>query len=164
MPQGFISVGTNIDREENLPSSIFALNKKFGVLTLSSIYESEAVGFSGSPFFNQVIVFHSNLPVKEVAKILKQIEIDHGRTKNSVKFSPRTLDLDLLLYGDLIVTDGRLSIPREEITQYAFVLEPLAEIAPMLNHPVKNQTMLEMWNKFEKLNTHQSKIACSEIS
>jgi 2-amino-4-hydroxy-6-hydroxymethyldihydropteridine diphosphokinase len=128
------------------------------VLTVSSIYESDAVGFSGDAFHNLIVGFDSDLDVKAVAKQLRQIELDNGRTRDSQKFSARTLDLDLILYGDLIISDGRLQIPRDEIEKYAFVLEPLAEIAPAATHPVSGVSYGELWEKFDKTNLNQHKI------
>lgn len=159
MPRGYISIGSNIDRDFNVSSSLRALEKQFGKLIVSSLYETEPVGFTGENFYNLVVGFDSDLDAKSVAKILKQIESEHGRTKNCKKFSARTLDLDLLLYGDQIIHDGRLRIPRDEIIKYAFVLEPLAEIAPQLRHPVSQQTYAELWQKFDKTGLNQKRIS-----
>lgn len=159
MPTGYISIGSNIDRDRNISSSLCGLKRHFGDLIVSSVYETEPVGFSGDPFYNLVVGFHSELEVKAVGKLLKQIESDHGRIHNGKKFAARTLDLDLLLYGDLIITDGRLQIPRDEITRYAFVLEPLAEIAPDLKHPITKESYAELWNNFDKTNLCQKRVA-----
>jgi 2-amino-4-hydroxy-6-hydroxymethyldihydropteridine diphosphokinase len=158
MPRGYISIGSNIDKDKNVLASLQALEHHFGKLTVSSIYESEPVGFSGDTFYNLVVGFDSDLEVKEVAKQLRQIELDNGRTRDSQKFSARTLDLDLILYGDLIINDGRLRIPRDEIERYAFVLEPLAEIAPILKHPVNHTSYGELWGKFDKADLKQKRI------
>ena len=157
MPKGYISIGSNIDKDKNILASLHALEHHFGELTISSIYESDSVGFTGDTFYNLVVGFNSELGVKEVAKQLRQIELDNGRTRNSQKFSPRTLDLDLILYDDLIINDGRLQIPRDEIERYAFVLEPLAEIAPALKHPITHITYAELWEKFDKTNLKQKR-------
>ncbi len=161
MPRGYISIGSNIDKDKNVLASLQALEYHFGELTVSSIYESEPVGFSGDTFYNLVVGFDSDLEVKEVAKQLRQIELDNGRTRDCQKFSARTLDLDLILYGDLIVNDGRLRIPRDEIERYAFVLEPLAEIAPSLKHPVNHLSYAELWEKFDKADLKQKRITPS---
>jgi 2-amino-4-hydroxy-6-hydroxymethyldihydropteridine diphosphokinase len=158
MPRGYISIGSNIDKDKNILASLQALEHHFGTLTISSIYESEPVGFSGDTFYNLVVGFDSGLVVKEVAKQLRQIELDNGRTRDSQKFSARTLDLDLILYGDLIINDGRLQIPRDEIERYAFVLEPLAEIAPTLKHPVNHASYADLWKKFDKTDLKQKRI------
>jgi 2-amino-4-hydroxy-6-hydroxymethyldihydropteridine diphosphokinase len=158
MPRGYISIGSNIDKDKNSLASLQALEHQFGKLTVSSIYESEPVGFTGDTFYNLVVGFDSDLEVKEVARQLRQIELDNGRTRDSQKFSARTLDLDLILYGDLIVNDGRLRIPRDEIERYAFVLEPLAEIAPTLKHPINHKCYAELWEKFDKADLKQKRI------
>ncbi len=155
---GYISIGSNIDKDIHIPTSIKALETHFGELVLSSIYESEPVGFSGELFHNLIVRFESDLDVKTVAKKLRQIELDNGRTRESQKFSARTLDLDLILYGDLILSDGRLQIPRDEIERYAFVLEPLAEISPLETHPLSGITYGQMWTQFDKSNLKQIKI------
>ena len=156
--RGYISIGSNIDKEIHIPASLRALEGQFGTLTISSIYESEAVGFSSDAFHNLIVGFDSDLDVKAVAKQLRDIELDNGRTRNSQKFSARTLDLDLILYGDLIISDGRLQIPRDEIEKYAFVLEPLAEIAPTDIHPVSGISYAELWQQFDKTDLQQHKI------
>lgn len=158
MPRGYISIGSNIDKDKNILASLQALEHYFGKLAVSSIYESEPIGFSGDLFYNLVVGFDSDLEVKEVAKKLRQIELDNGRTRDCQKFSARTLDLDLILYGELIVNDGRLRIPRDEIESYAFVLEPLAEIAPSLKHPVNHISYAELWENFDKTDLKQKRI------
>ncbi len=156
--RGYISIGSNIDKETHIAASLLALEHSFGALTISSVYESEAVGFSGDAFHNLIVGFDSDLEVKSVAKQLRQIELDNGRTRDSQKFSARTLDLDLILYGDLIISDGRLQIPRDEIERYAFVLEPLAEIDPTATHPISGISYSALWEKFDKTNLNQRKL------
>lgn len=158
MTTGYISIGSNINKEIHVPASLYALEQTFGKLTVSSVYESESVGFSGDVFYNLVVGFDSDLEVKEVTRLLRQIELDNGRTRDSRKFAARTLDLDLLLYGDLIINDGRLQIPRDEIEHYAFVLEPLAEIAPNLQHPISHISYAELWDRFDKSKLAQKKV------
>ncbi len=158
MTTGYISIGSNIEKEKNIPSSINALKKLFENIEVSSIYETEPVGFQGENFLNLIVKFESQLEAKQVAKLLRQIELEHGRTRNCQKFSARTLDLDLVLYGDQVISDGRLQIPRDEIEHYAFVLEPLAEIAGQMRHPVSHRTYAAMWNDFNKTGLRQKKI------
>lgn len=161
MPRGYISIGSNIDRDKNIPASLQALEHRFGKLIVSSIYETEPVGFSGDLFYNLIVGFDSDLDVKEVAQQLRQIELDRGRTRDCRKFTARTLDLDLILYGNLVLRDEQLQIPRDEIERYAFVLEPLAEIAPTLKHPVSHISYAELWDKFDKTNLKQKRITPS---
>lgn len=158
MPTVYVSIGSNIDKDQHIPSSLKALAERFGELTVSSIYESEPVGFTGDTFYNLVVALESDLDVKDIAKQLRQIELEHGRSRDSKKFTPRTLDLDLLLYGDLIIRDGSLQIPRDEIERYAFVLEPLAEIAATLRHPVSHLSYAELWAAFDKSELRQKRI------
>lgn len=149
MPHIYISIGTNINREYHIKCGLTALTKYFGALTLSSLYESVAIGFDGSDFYNMVIGIETNENIHDVTTCLRNIEFEYGREKNSKKFSPRTLDLDLLLYDDLIVNEPA-QIPRDEITQNAFVLWPLAEIAPNLIHPVIKKSYDLLWKEYNK--------------
>jgi len=142
----FIGVGSSLNRAESIKAGIQLLKKTFGALQLSPLYESEAVGFDGENFYNLVIGFNTELQVRELLSQLKNIELESGRLENAVKFSPRTLDLDLLLYDDLV--EPQLNIPRAEITKNAFVLKPLAEIAPHHVHPVLNKTYQQLWKEY----------------
>jgi len=149
MAQIYISLGTNIEREHYLKQGLTALTQAFSELTLSSLYESEPVGFVGNAFYNIVIGIQTDRSVTEVAKILREIEFANGREINAKKFSPRTLDLDLLLYDDLILAEPA-QIPRDEITKNAFVLWPLAEIAPQLKHPILQQSYDQLWQNYDQ--------------
>ena len=163
MPIGYISIGSNIDKHVHIPSSLRALRQAFGNLRCSSLYESEPVGFSGDAFHNLIVAFDSDESAKAVAKQLRQIELDHGRSRESQKFSSRTLDLDLILYGDQIISDGRLQIPRDEIERYAFVLEPLAEIAPDERHPISGLSYGDLWLRFDKQGVQQTKMPLDDV-
>ena len=154
----YLSIGSNIEREKHLRAGISALKKQFGTLILSSVYESDAVGFDGQPFLNLVAAFETEHPPEQVDALLDVIEKNNGRTREQKKFNPRTLDLDLILYGDYISQDPTLEIPRDEITQYAFVLEPLAEIAGELLHPVLKTSYEQLWQDFDTSNLFQKRI------
>ncbi|MFO1417629.1 MAG: 2-amino-4-hydroxy-6-hydroxymethyldihydropteridine diphosphokinase [Methylotetracoccus sp.] len=158
MPEVFVGIGTNIDRERNLASALQHLSEAFGTLRCSSVYETEAVGFVGDPFLNLVVSFETELSVPELVGLLADIERGHGRQRDSRKFAARTLDLDLLLYGDTVVRQEKLRIPREEITRYAFVLEPLAELAPDHRHPVLGISFARLWSEFDKTHVRQHRI------
>lgn len=150
MARVYVSVGSNIERERHVHSGIAALHAAFGLLTLSPVYESKAVGFDGDDFFNLVVGFDTGQPVRAVAETLRGIERAHDRDRRAPRFSSRTLDLDLLLYDDEVRKDGDLKLPREEITRYAFVLGPLAEIAGERRHPVLHRRFSELWAEFDK--------------
>lgn len=146
----YISLGSNIERESNTRAGVRALYDQYGELILSSVYESEAVGFEGDSFYNMVIALKTDETVEQVAQRLRQIEEDYGRDRSGPKFSSRTLDLDLLLYGEMVLNEPGLQIPRDEILHRAFVLWPLAEVAPDLKHPVAGKSYAQLWFEFDK--------------
>lgn len=144
----YISVGSNIEREHHITAALDALNRHFGQLDISPVYESEAVGFNGSPFYNLVVAAYTDMSVSAVNQVFKDIERENGRDCMQKKFAPRTLDLDLLLYNDE-VTEQPIVLPRDEILYHAFVLQPLADIAPDKPHPVTGQSYADMWRNFD---------------
>ena len=150
MAKIYISIGSNIDAEKNIRLSIHSLQDHYGKLILSSVYESEAVGFDGDNFLNLVVAVKTEEDVHTVVASLRKIEDENGRDRSGPRFSPRTVDLDLLLYDDLILHEEGLDIPRDEITKNAFVLLPLEEIAPQLIHPISGNTMCDHWMSFDK--------------
>ncbi|PJG59585.1 2-amino-4-hydroxy-6-hydroxymethyldihydropteridine diphosphokinase [Aeromonas cavernicola] len=145
----YISLGSNIEREHHIRAGLDALYTTFGELTVSRVFESAAVGFHGRPFYNLVVSAKTALPLMAVCHHLRTMEFAHGREMNAKKFAPRTLDLDLLLYGDL-VCEAPVVLPRGEILTNAFVLWPLAELAPSLRHPVVGRSLGELWQDYDK--------------
>lgn len=133
--QVFLSLGSNIDREHNIRSGLDALAAAFGQVAISPVYESEAVGFDGDAFLNLVAEIETDLPVGELAAQLREIEAAHGRVRGEKKFSSRTLDIDVLTYGDKVGDIDGVELPRDEILKHAFVLKPLADLAPQARHP-----------------------------
>ncbi|MBT8444025.1 MAG: 2-amino-4-hydroxy-6-hydroxymethyldihydropteridine diphosphokinase [Gammaproteobacteria bacterium] len=150
MLRAFVGAGSNIEPLENLRKAMAALEKRFGALSMSSLYRTTSVGFEGEDFLNLVVSFETDLPVDEVVAALDEIEARAGRRREGSRFSSRTLDLDLLLYGDRVVDRAGLTLPRDDILEYAFVLGPLAELEPDLRHPTAGATMLELWNRFDR--------------
>lgn len=144
-----VSVGSNIEREYHVRVAIDELTRAFGTLMISSVYESEAVGFDGDPFYNLVVGANTDLAVAECVHLFKQIENRHGRKRNVARFSGRTLDLDLLTY-DQLVCQQPIELPRDEITKNAFVLWPMAELVPEQKHPVAGLTYQQLWQQYTK--------------
>lgn len=149
MARVYVSVGSNIDRERNVETALRSLAREFGELQQSRIYETAAVGFEGAPFYNLVVGFDTSLSPQQVAEALRRIEDQQGRNRSGGKFSDRSMDLDLLLYDDLVLDEPGLTIPRPEIAHYAFVLRPLAEIAGELRHPITGFSVSAMWDAFD---------------
>lgn len=149
MARIYISIGSNNERHYHIQAAVSALRQYFGAVQLSSVYESEAVGFAGSAFYNLVAAADTDLSVADCIAVFKQIEDNHGRDRSAAKFSGRTLDLDLLTYDDLVCA-APVQLPRAEITENAFVLWPLAELAPQVIHPLSGKTYAELWQQYEK--------------
>ncbi|MDM8565606.1 2-amino-4-hydroxy-6-hydroxymethyldihydropteridine diphosphokinase [Candidatus Halobeggiatoa sp. HSG11] len=150
MARVYVSLGSNIEPERYIKSGLADMQQQFGKLILSSIYETKAIGFEGDNFHNLVAGFDSNLKVQTVAYMLRDIETNNNRQRTEKRFSSRTLDLDILLYDTVIFKDDNLEIPRDEILKYAFILLPLAEIAPTTKHPIVGKTYAELWRTFDK--------------
>ncbi len=147
----WLSLGSNIDPESNIRSAVGNLRRMFGPLVLSSVYSGEAVGFDGDPFLNMVVGLDTELAASQLMERLRGVEDRQGRVRDDMnKNSPRTIDIDLLTYGDLPLQSGRVALPRDEITRYAFVLKPLAEVARDEVHPLTGRTYGELWAAFDK--------------
>ncbi len=152
MPRVFVGIGSNIDRERSIRAGVTDLRHQYGEVQLSSVYESDAVGFEGDAFYNLVAAFDSDDSIEQVVARLGHIEDQHGRVRSGERFAARTLDLDLLLYGDEIIVMENLHVPRDEILRYAFVLWPLAEIVPDDVHPEVGENYAALWKKFNNRN------------
>ena len=150
MPRVFVSIGSNIDRENSIRGAVRELAAHYAPLTLSPVYESKAHGFEGDNFYNLVAGFDTAEPIERIKDTLSHIESRFGRNRRENRFSARTLDLDLLLYDDIVRHDSRVNLPHPDIRRYAFVLRPLAEIAPDLRHPETGLICARMWQQFAK--------------
>lgn len=150
MAKVYVSIGSNIDRERHITAALDALAEKFSALDISSVYESEAVGFSGDNFFNLVAGFDTDKPVSALSACLREIEHDNGRNRGQERFSARTLDIDILTYDHFSGEIDGIVLPRAEILENAFVLLPLAEIAPAVEHPVERKSFSSLWSAYSK--------------
>ena len=143
MHQVFVSIGSNINPKENIKIAKGFLNKLFDC-KYSNLYNTKAEGFEGNDFINCVVGFETNLLATELQKHLKKIELKMGRTENQKGMSNRVIDLDMILYGDNVFQEDDIDIPSKDIEDYLFVLEPLAEIAGELRHPVSKIPFSEL--------------------
>ncbi len=136
MENVYLDIGSNIDREENIQSCVDQLRADFKSIEFSKAYESEAFGFEGDPFINLSAKLKTELSFDDLNAYLKKLENKHARKRDDKKFIARTLDVDILLYGDLILQPEK-DLPRAEILKFPFVLFPLAEIAGDIIHPIE---------------------------
>lgn len=149
MAKVYLGLGSNIDPGKYLSLGIRELARRYGTLEVSNIYRSKPVGFDGDDFLNLVVGMETECSPEEIHDSIEELHELANRRRNETRFSPRTLDIDLLLYDDLIINDGALHIPREDILEYSFVLCPLAEIAPQLKHPLTGKRIADHWAEFD---------------
>ena len=150
MPAVYVAVGSNVEPERNLALATRELRREFPDVRFSPWYRNRAVGFEGADFINLVAGFTTMLPVDEVVARLQAIESLCGRPREAPRWAPRSMDLDILLYGDSIRDEPRLQLPRPDLLKRAFMLGPLAALAPDLVHPVERVTIAELWQRFDR--------------
>ena len=145
MGKAYLSLGSNMEAERNLASAVSALRARFGALVLSPVYRTAAIGFEGADFLNAAAIVESDLDVHALNDWLHALEDAHGRDRSGPRFGDRPLDIDIVFYDDLVTEGaGNLCIPRPEL-KHAFVLKPLADIAPGFVDPVSKKTLSELW-------------------
>ncbi len=150
MPDVYVAAGSNIQPELNLRSALSALKRRVGDVRVSRAYRNKAVGFDGPDFINLVIGFETELTLTEVLSVLQAVEGLCGRPRKAPKFEPRSMDLDLLLYGDMVCATHAITLPRPDLIKRAYMLGPLAELAPTLVHPTLKQSMADLWKGFDQ--------------
>ncbi|HTY48243.1 MAG TPA: 2-amino-4-hydroxy-6-hydroxymethyldihydropteridine diphosphokinase [Steroidobacteraceae bacterium] len=150
MPRVYVAAGSNIDPARNLARATALLEQRFGPLTRSPWYRNAAVGFAGDDFINFVVGFDTQLPVEEVVAGLREVELVCGRPRAAPKWAPRAMDLDILLYGDLVCERPGLALPRPDLLLRPYMLGPLADVAPDLRHPVAGASIAELWQRFDR--------------
>lgn len=145
MAKVYVGIGSNIEPARHVRAALADLRETFGALEVSPVYQTEAVGFSGQDFLNLVVGFETDAAPESLNARLREIEDRNGRVRGSKRYASRTLDLDLLLYDDLVAEDPAMNLPRDEILRFAFVLKPLADIAGERRHPSDGRTFNELW-------------------
>jgi 2-amino-4-hydroxy-6-hydroxymethyldihydropteridine diphosphokinase len=141
----YLGLGSNQDAEHKLRAAVTALRERFGAVRLSPVYRSRAVGFAGDDFINFAASIETGMGAMELRSWLRELEAQHGRRRDAPKFSDRSLDVDILLFGDTTSDDPELPLPRPEILLFAHVLRPLAELAPQQTYPGRSETLAQLW-------------------
>jgi 2-amino-4-hydroxy-6-hydroxymethyldihydropteridine diphosphokinase len=158
MTRVYLGVGSNIERERYAIAGLDALEGLLGPLALSSVYDSEAIGFAGQPFLNLVAGVDTALSPGQLSRQLRHIEVEHGRPANATRFSARQLDIDILTHGQLSGTVEGVALPRGEILENAFVLCPLAELAGNELHPLVGKSYAELWRAYDQQSQRLTRI------
>lgn len=148
MARVYLSLGSNVEPRRYLPAAIAALRERFGDIVVSPAYRSKSVGFDGADFVNLAVGLDTGMSPEALNDWLHALEDRHGRRRDVPRYADRTLDIDIVLYDALVIDGpGHLQIPRKEL-QHAFVLRPLADIAPAFRHPANGLSMAELWAEF----------------
>ncbi|MET0807927.1 MAG: 2-amino-4-hydroxy-6-hydroxymethyldihydropteridine diphosphokinase [Pseudoxanthomonas sp.] len=144
MGKAYLSLGSNMLPERNLASALHALQQRFGMVVASPVYRTTAIGFDGPDFLNAAALIDSDLDVHDLNDWLHALEDAHGRDRSGPRFGDRPLDIDIVFYDDLVIEGpGNLRLPRAEL-RHAFVLKPLADIAPTFIDPGSRKTLAEL--------------------
>jgi len=150
MTKVLVAAGSNIEPERHLAAAMVDLAREFPGVRFSTAYRNAAVGFAGEDFINLVAAFDSALPPTAILARLHAIEARCGRERTAPKWAPRAMDLDLLLYGDLVFESPGLRLPRPDLVKRPYMLGPAAEVAPDMRHPTMGLTLAELWARFDR--------------
>ena len=146
----FVAAGSNVEPEKHLPHACAQVAHTWPDARFSRAYRNVAVGFDGPDFINLVIGFSAAQPLESVLAHLHAIETQCGRPRYAPKWASRTMDLDVLLYGELVAQTGEYTVPRPDLLKRPYMLGPLAEIAPEVVHPVAGRSIGELWAHFDR--------------
>jgi 2-amino-4-hydroxy-6-hydroxymethyldihydropteridine diphosphokinase len=150
VPRVFVAAGSNVAPEQNLTRALAEIERQFPGARTSRAYRNRAVGFEGADFINLVVGFDTDLPLRTVLERLHAIEALCGRPRAAPRWAPRSMDLDVLLYGDLVCEAPDLRLPRPDLLKRAYMLGPLAELAPEVRHPTAQLSIGELWQRFDR--------------
>lgn len=149
MTQVFVGLGSNVEPHRNVAAAVAALRQVFEDPAVSPAYLNAAFGFEGDDFINAVAAFSTERPLRDVLRQLKQIELRLGKDLSAPRFAAKVIDLDLLYFGDHVVHNDRVAIPREDLCAHAFYLRPLADLAPDWLDPVSGKSMQSIWAEYD---------------
>ena len=149
----YVAAGSNVDARRNIRLALAALRRTFPGLRVSRVYQNAAVGFAGDDFINLVVGFETALSLKDLVVELQRIEALCGRSRDAPKWAPRSMDLDILLYGDLVTVTPEATLPRPDLLRRPYMLGPLADLAASVQHPLVHRTIGELWSDFDR-NAH----------
>ncbi len=150
MPEVYVAAGSNVEPHKNLARAVAELAAAFPGVRFSPWYQNAAAGFTGDDFVNLVAGFETELPLAEVLARLHRIETLCGRPRGAPRWAPRSMDLDVLLYGDLVCEEGSVKLPRPDLLKRAYMLGPLAVLAPHVRHPTAGVSIGELWREFDQ--------------
>ena len=148
MTEAFVALGSNVEPEAHLCAAARLLRQRFPGSRFSACYRNPAFGFAGADFVNAVAGFTTSLPVAELLGALREIETRCGRGPADPRWGPRAIDLDLLLYGALVGSGPGYTLPRPDLARRAYMLGPLAQLAPGLQYPPEGPSIAELWRRF----------------
>jgi 2-amino-4-hydroxy-6-hydroxymethyldihydropteridine diphosphokinase len=150
VPAVYVAAGSNIEPERYLARAVAALGREFPGSRFSPWYRNRAAGFDGDDFINLVAGFDTVLDPPALLERLHAIEAQCGRERDAPRWAPRSMDLDVLLYGELVCVSPPLTLPRPDLLKRAYMLGPLADLAPDLKHPTAGKTIGELWREFDQ--------------
>ena len=150
MPEVYVAAGSNVEPHEHLARAARELAGAFPGTRCSAWYRNRAVGFEGEDFINFVAGFSTDQPLEAVIERLQAIEGLCGRTRTAPRWAPRSMDLDILLYGAQVLDTPAVRLPRPDLLKRAYMLGPLAELAPELIHPTVGASIGALWRQFDQ--------------
>lgn len=149
MARAYLSLGSNLEPRRHLRAAVAELRRRFGSVALSPVYRTPAVGFDGPDFLNAAAMIETELEPEALNDWLHALEARHGRVRGGARYASRTLDVDIVLHGDCVMTGrGNLELPRGELAERAFVLQPMADLAPAVVHPTLGRTLAALWRDY----------------
>jgi 2-amino-4-hydroxy-6-hydroxymethyldihydropteridine diphosphokinase len=146
----YVAAGSNVDARRNIRLALATLRRTFPGLRVSRVYQNAAVGFAGDDFINLVVGFETDLSLMDLVSELRRIEALCGRARDAPKWAPRSMDLDILLYGDLVAVTPEATLPRPDLLRRPYMLGPLADIAPSVQHPLARRSIGDLWQDFDR--------------